>query len=464
MAVFEAPAPMQAVIGSAISRCRSASNPGALISVTLSCIDACDGVDRSKFSFSVSDTGLSVTGKAMDDFCHLVVANPPILDHAEILWDRVLEVSTPDPIEKKMRNYQLRFTDASGLQILELRPQWREKRTLVSMDIEGPTLETVSSFRNLLEKFSLPIIEVSLEWHYVNCRGERDTYQSREVLTREPSELDELATGFAHYLHNSRLSEADRVAGIHVNIGRGGSDNIGSSLHACVAITEPLTTVSSKTKIMYFEDFAYTPVPSAMQQFLSKVDWMKFNLPVQSVDTETATITWECSRHESIDLVLHKVTKNILLKDILILVYPKQVKRAIEGALHDLKLKLPHRLASPQAIKMMSCVPDLSRCIAGLIKSSTDASFQAQCASLLGLLPSETHKLEGQISDKLSSIVIDTDNSNSGKLIAYDNLAKEAGSDTDNSNTGKLITYENLAIEASSDTDKSDAEDFFTIP
>ncbi|XP_024526558.1 type 2 DNA topoisomerase 6 subunit B-like [Selaginella moellendorffii] len=432
MAVFEAPAPMQAVIASAISRCRSASNPGALISVTLSCIDACDGVNRSKFSFSVSDTGLSVTGKAMDDFCHLVVANPPILDHAEILWDRVLEVSTPDPIEKKMRNYQLRFTDASGLQILELRPQWREKRTLVSMDIEGPTLETVSYFRNLLEKFSLPIIEVFLEWHYVNCRGERDTYQSREVLTKEPSELDELATGFAHYLHNSRLSEADRVAGIHVNIGRGGSDNIGSSLHACVAITEPLTTVSSKTKIMYFEDFAYTPMPSVMQQFLSKVDWMKFNLPVQSVDTETATITWECSRHESIDLVLHKVTKNILLKDVLIL--------------------------------MMSCVPDLSRCIAGLIKSSTDASFQAQCASLLGLLPSETHKLEGQISDKLSSIVIDTDNSNSGKLIACDNLAKEAGSDTDNSNKGKLITYENLAIEASSDTDKSDAEDFFTTP
>ncbi|KAL6007015.1 hypothetical protein ACLOJK_032511 [Asimina triloba] len=98
------------------------------------------------------------------------------------------------------------------------------------------------------------------------------------------------------------------------------------------------------------------------------------------------------------------------------------VKKAVKLALDDLKVKYPGFLLSPNALKIRKHAPDLSKAIAGLILSSNDLEFQAECASLLGLDDLDVNKqgkIETCITDKLLGIIAMNDcKSSRGKLQA----------------------------------------------
>lgn len=84
------------------------------------------------------------------------------------------------------------------------------------------------------------------------------------------------------------------------------------------------------------------------------------------------------------------------------------VKKAIRIALDDLKEKYRGLFLSPRARKIRAYAPSLSGSIAGLILSSNDKEFQGECASLLGLCPSDVYqegKVESCITEKMIEII-----------------------------------------------------------
>ncbi|KAJ7242406.1 hypothetical protein O6H91_Y435900 [Diphasiastrum complanatum] len=96
----------------------------------------------------------------------------------------------------------------------------------------------------------------------------------------------------------------------------------------------------------------------------------------------------------------------------------KQLKDALEEALRELKQAMPHLFLGAKAKKMQQCVPDLSKCLAGLITTSMDSSFKIECSKILDLPPDETNAFEVCIRKKMMSI-IQVKDASQPKMLTY---------------------------------------------
>eukprot|EP00271_Cylindrocystis_brebissonii_P002980 TRINITY_DN13721_c0_g1_i1.p1 TRINITY_DN13721_c0_g1~~TRINITY_DN13721_c0_g1_i1.p1 ORF type:complete len:155 (+),score=32.73 TRINITY_DN13721_c0_g1_i1:119-583(+) len=85
----------------------------------------------------------------------------------------------------------------------------------------------------------------------------------------------------------------------------------------------------------------------------------------------------------------------------------KLLKQAVEGALNQLKENQPVLLSSKRQSKIRMCVPDLSRCLANLVKFSTNSAFQQECLATLGLEEEEGgfDQIEDELHLRLNAIV-----------------------------------------------------------
>jgi len=89
----------------------------------------------------------------------------------------------------------------------------------------------------------------------------------------------------------------------------------------------------------------------------------------------------------------------------------KIVKDALGMAMDELKERNPELFLSQRASKMKTYAPELARSISGLIMSSNDMAFKEECASILGLSPTDLHQeiLDSWINKKILDIIEMTD-------------------------------------------------------
>jgi hypothetical protein len=81
------------------------------------------------------------------------------------------------------------------------------------------------------------------------------------------------------------------------------------------------------------------------------------------------------------------------------------VKAAVEKSMNELKTSFPHLFFSQHATQMRRVVPHISRCIAGLITSSTETRFQKECADIMSIRFSDLDQMEACICKQMFNII-----------------------------------------------------------
>ncbi|KAL4198792.1 hypothetical protein AMTRI_Chr03g141850 [Amborella trichopoda] len=374
------------LIGLAIQRCRMCETL-CRVSIVLKR----SSVAVSHLSIiSISDTGVGSSLCEFQDLEHHFSDNTE--QSCEVgteKCDKVLSITTTDAgtQDKEIHHYQLRLADVlprSRLIQLASTPKYGGEfsGTEVSLSTQESISDCVTFISHLCEKIFLLKMPVSEEQFMLgagaasmdNVKGTKQVVEAVFVVTR--------------------VSESSNIP--------------------C------LRTGNNFTKVLYFQDFMPCSFPPSTLNALTCINWQKYGLAVKATSLDgngDAVLEWEDLPYfMHIYLVVHNYQKeypnhivcNFFIPQTRVNNQGSLVKKAIQLALDDLKAKYTGFFLSKHALRIRKYVPDLSKAIAGLILSSNDEDFIGDCASLLGMIPSEAGeqgRVESCISEKILGVI-----------------------------------------------------------
>ncbi|GFQ00360.1 hypothetical protein PHJA_002180000 [Phtheirospermum japonicum] len=249
--------------------------------------------------------------------------------------------------------------------------------------------------------------------------------------------IDYLKLGVEDYVskHGNRLTEACHSCfsdGKNLKVGTGmacsrGNQQSGRQVMEVVIIISEISMPDQltcsrlhgkRTEVLYFRDFIPCSVSQSSLDALTSINWKNYGLVLKSVgELDGVTLLeWEnLPPYSHLDIVLHRYHKHHRVTTLPCSESDRidrlLTRKAVKLSLTELKKKNAGVLLSERAVKICRYAPDLAKTISGLILSSHDFNFQADCLSLLGLQSPENEKnvVENCIKDKIISVVAAND-------------------------------------------------------
>ncbi|CAM6105762.1 unnamed protein product [Calypogeia fissa] len=419
------------LIEDSLNRCKESDEVTRItVSVTLLPINTDDrSIEKSRFS--VADTGYGIHPQQVSKYfpyriCSIGTSSA---DHYRNLsWDGVLFVTTTGIEEPDIRSYNIHEIGSGATQgrtgghrISSTESKSKAGSTFsgteASVLLIGDTSDLEIYIRNLCRK------GVLIEFCVQGSRQQNSNYDRHEEncelisdggveLPESLSDLDRLGIGMIEYTgkHIYKYQEAssdEQRLKQALQVGKGQSVQQAQwKMQACFILIqkdrdelERIMTGTGEsietleTQVVCFEDFQYRPVkPAYALRAIDRVDWSTFGLDVKRVDIRT------CGGFPSMRaLPEQKATWKGEMK---------MAKSAIEAALQDLRESLPHLLSNRLDVQVQKYIPALARCISGLITSSANADFRAECEDIVGLSPEDYGGMEEFLSSKMLQIVV----------------------------------------------------------
>ncbi|KAL6520061.1 hypothetical protein OROHE_017204 [Orobanche hederae] len=395
---------------------------------------------------SVSDTGV---GSTLEEFQVLKYENDPIWASK---WDGVLFIATTSISDKEIHHLKLDLKEVvSSRRLVRLTSTTKNGARFSGTEVSLSVYEEADAVVTMLSLFiqkmlilKAPKIAVELTVESggnVNSQPENIVWDNTcRSLPMHVENIDHLKLALEDYVsrHGNRLADACHScfsAGKNLKVGTGiacskGNQQSGRQVMEVVIIISEITIPHQSshfrlygrtTEVLYFKDFLPCSISQSSLDALTSMDWKKYGLVLKSVgDQDGVTLLeWENLPPSShIDIVLHRYQKHVTT-----LPSPENnqmdrllTRKAVKLALTELKKKNAGVLLSERAVKICRYAPDLAKSISGLILSSHDLKFQAECLSLLGLQSQENEKnvIENCIKDKITSVVAANDSNSWG--------------------------------------------------
>ncbi|KAL5723808.1 hypothetical protein ACHQM5_007155 [Ranunculus cassubicifolius] len=424
----------QIVIGSAFQRCRVSPNLCRLSILLKSFTNS----DLPMLKISVSDTGV---GCCLEEFHDMDCAKDNVSAEK---WDGVLLVKTTSIQDTEVYDYCLNLKEkiASKRQI-QLPPCSKNGGKFSGTEVSLYTSESVDALcvavihflqKMLVLKIPNVAVELTIDPASINVSRCGTLFLANEGIhsSFSRSNIENLVSGLeTHVLKHGSTQDKECQSCFpsrdHLKVGTGTTFNSESIRNkaqvteAVIIITELpnpespscLTSCSTKTEVMYIQDFLPIPIPQQLLNALTSIDWKAYGLNLKSSainEDGHPVLEWESLPPFShIEIAIHCYHEQYPTPQMLKKVHfdKNLVKKAIKLAMDNLKEKYAGILLSAHAVKIQSYAPDLAKTIAGLIFSSNDMEFQGECLSLLGLQTEEAGKdrVEECIRDKITSVV-----------------------------------------------------------
>ncbi|XP_058088320.1 type 2 DNA topoisomerase 6 subunit B-like isoform X2 [Magnolia sinica] len=423
----------RSLIACAIRRCRISENPCRLSVLLKISPDSDPPLAR----IAISDTGVGSSLAEFQDVEHgrkqISVEN----------WDGVLFITTTSICDKEVYHYRLNLKETVAKKKLARLPSTPKKDGKFSgTEVSFSTHESIPDFVAWITRLcreiviiKVPKVVVELVVEHMNNSGSRceQLLQANEgiILPSSMPNIERLTSGLEDFVlrHGNALDKECQgcfLSREHLKVGSGvadGGDSVkstGQIMEVVIVITEVpkslnppcLTACGKSTEVLFFQDFSPCSIPQSSLTALASIDWQNYGLALRThfVDGDGhAVLQWEeLPPFAHIDIALHSYHIKPPQTQQRNHEYKNLVKKAVKLALDDLKAKYPGILLSPNALKIRRYAPDLSRAIAGLISSSNDLEFRAECVSLLGLDPLgtiEQGKIESCITEKIGEII-----------------------------------------------------------
>ncbi|KAL6498121.1 hypothetical protein OROGR_028518 [Orobanche gracilis] len=328
--------------------------------------------------------------------------------------------------------------------------------TEVSLSVyeEGDGVVTMLSLfiqKMLILKSPKIAVELTVEsGGNINSQPENIVWENPcRSLPMHAENIDYLKLALEDYVsrHGNRLAEACHScfsSGKNLKVGTGiacskGNQQSGRQVMEVVIIISEITIPQQSshfrlygrtTEVLYYKDFLPCSISQSSLDALTSIDWKKYGLVLKSVGEQDGVtlLEWENLPPSShIDIVLHRYHKQYpriyWKRFVTTLLSPENnqidrllTRKAVKLALTELKEKNAGVLLSERAVKICRYAPDLAKSISGLILSSHDLKFQAECLSLLGLQSQEIEKnmIENCIKDKITSVIASNDRNSWG--------------------------------------------------
>ncbi|GER40027.1 F8A5.1 protein [Striga asiatica] len=381
--------------------------------------------------FVISDTGI---GSTLEEFQVLKYQNDSICSSK---WGGILCIASTSISDEEIHHLKFDLNEVVSSRRL-VRVTSASKNVSFSVCEETDDIITMlSSFIQKILLLRAPKIAVELivESGCKSKPGNIILQNPCGTLSMHATNIDYLKLGLRDYVskHGNRLAEACHScfsAGKNLKVGSGvacsrGNQQSGRQVMEVVIVIsetsmpdEPscFRSHGRKSEVLYFRDFTPCSISQPSLDALTSIEWKNYGLVLKSVGDEDGVtlLEWEnfpsCSR---IDIVLHNHCKQLTT-----LPCPENnqidrllTRKAVKLALTELKKKNAGLLLSERAVKICKYAPDLAKTISGLIMSSHDPSFQAECLSLLGLKSEGNEKdaVANCITDKIISVVAAND-------------------------------------------------------
>ncbi|XP_019083617.1 PREDICTED: type 2 DNA topoisomerase 6 subunit B-like [Camelina sativa] len=424
-----APKLLLQLVSSAFQRCRL-SEDLCRLSVLL---DQSTDTDPPITSISIADTGIGCKLEQLQDL------RCPREFNGVKIWDGLLSVKTTCFTDDEVYYYHINLDEYISNKRLKRQPSQSKNGvkfsgTEVSLSVFGSMDVLVAPILGLFQKMlvlHIPNVTMDLMVKQGAPPGTQTQYVFAVNADKTPcftaSNLERLKFGLEDYVlrHGNCLDTmcdhcfSDRE---HLKVGSGTichedkHKRVGGTVEVVIVISDLLETTQhcsrscdGKTKVLYFDNFAPSPVPHFVLSALKKMDWKSYGLILANVNDQDGHVFLEWENFPSfvqIEIALHwyhnqHATRQKNGPGI------NLVKKGIKNALDDLKAKHEGFLLSSHAHKICSYVPDLARSIAGLIFSSTDLDFQGDCLSVLGFQPQEVEReaVEDCIQRKIVTVI-----------------------------------------------------------
>ncbi|CAA0833852.1 Unknown protein [Striga hermonthica] len=362
---------------------------------------------------SVSDTGI---GSTLEEFQVLKYQNDSICGSK---WGGVLCIASTSISDEEIHHFKFDLNEVvSSRRLVRLTSASKNGAKFSGTEVSFSVCEETDGIITMLSSFIQKILllrapKIAVELIVESC----DKSQPENIIVQNPcgtlsmhaANIDYLKLGLRDYVskHGNRLAEACQScfsAGKNLKVGSGVACSRGNQqsgrqvMEVVIVISEaPMPDEPScfrsygrKSEVLYFRDFTPCSISQPSLDALTSIEWKDYGLVLKSVGDEDGVtlLEWDnlppCSR---IDIVLHNHRKQLTT---LPCSENNQIDRlltrkAVKLALTELKKKNAGLLLSERAVKMCKYAPDLAKTISGLIMSSRDPSFQAECLSLLGL-------------------------------------------------------------------------------
>ncbi|KAK9119724.1 hypothetical protein Scep_017817 [Stephania cephalantha] len=412
------------LIGSAVQRCRMSESLCRLSVLVKQSVES----DRPMVRITISDTGIRSCLDFKQYIAYLFVY---------FLADGVLTVLTTGLSDEEIYQYCLNLKE----HVPSRRSTRLPSRSKHGQKFSGTeiTLCTYESINNLVAGFTcflqkmlilkIPKVAVELVVDPANFSGTRcdNLFIVGEDIffSSTESNIECLVSGFKDYVlkHGNTLDKqcqscfSNSCVNDYDLIKTGTAcdseslRNIEEVVEAVIIMTELpespspscLRASSVATRVFYFQNFLLCPISSSLLSSLASIDWKSFGLNVKSsaIDEDGhAVLEWEnLPPYSHIYIAIHLHRRIQFGRNL--------IKRAVKTAMDDLKEKYEGTLLSSHALKIKNYAPDLAHTIAGLILSSNDVHFQAECMSFLQLPPYETFdkKVEDCIREKIITAI-----------------------------------------------------------
>ncbi|XP_037497141.1 type 2 DNA topoisomerase 6 subunit B-like isoform X2 [Jatropha curcas] len=414
------------LISSAFQRCR-VSDDICRLSVLLKSSPASD---LPIIQISISDTGI---GSSLEEFQNLRCRMEAI--NAEI-WDGLLSVTTTSFCDNEVYHYLLNLRETISSRRLTRLPSnpkngtkfsGTEARLSISERLDILVSQINCFFHKILIlKISNVAIEMVVEREDVPGSHSEHFFLADDSypLPFSISNVEHLTSGLEDYVlkHGHMLNQTCNSCfptGENLKVGNGTACSLeshrssgpGLMMEVVIIISELEPTCpsygkcSSKTDVLYFEDFKPCPISESLQNALTSIDWKSYGLTLGNNVDEGGNLPIGANlpAHTRMVMVLHCYHKQEVISPSarpMTRTNRHLIKRAVKLALDDLKEK-------HAGILVRSYAPDLARSIAGLVLSSNDPDFQEECFSLLGLQSREIRgeTVEEIIKEKIISII-----------------------------------------------------------
>ncbi|XP_042500523.1 type 2 DNA topoisomerase 6 subunit B-like isoform X2 [Macadamia integrifolia] len=422
----------QNLISSAIQRCRIAEDLCRL-SVVLKRIP-----DSDPPLVRISYTGI---GSCLEEFQNLKCPRNIVSDEN---FDGVLSITTTSTCDSKIFHYHMNLKETVAARKLTRLPSTPKNGAKFSgTEVCLSTCESIAELTTGITLFfqkililKIPKVAVELVVEQANAHGlgyENLLLADEGILSLPISNVERLTSGLEDYVlkHGNMLDKQCSSCFLsreHLKVGSGvgcsaeSARSKGQVVEAVIIISELpepsslfcSTAFSSRTEVLYFQNFSPCSIPQSSLDGLTSIDWKSYGLDLGTVVLDRngcAMLEWEnFPPYSHIDIVIHRYHKKAIVTQAQQMTqgYKHLVKKAIKVALDGLKQRYKGTLLSAHALKICSYAPDLARTITGLILSSNDTDFQKECCSLLGLQPhviGEEKKVEDCIKGKVMTII-----------------------------------------------------------
>ncbi|XP_050205669.1 type 2 DNA topoisomerase 6 subunit B-like isoform X2 [Mercurialis annua] len=373
---------------------------------------------------SISDTGI---GSNLEEFQNLKCAKQAIdTQH----WDGLLSFITTSTCDSEVYRYALNLRESVGNGRLTRLPSNPKNGAKFSgSEVCLSVSESLDALVPAINHFFRKNVAVDLVVENEDIPGSRfeNVFLANESnpLPFSAPNYERLKSGLEDYVikHGHRLNQncnpcflirENLKAGIGMACSLESERSSGLIAEVVIIISECGPTCpyysqcSSKTEILYFEDFRPCSIPDQFVNALSGIDWKSYGLSLGNVDDQEGNfLEWENlppGTHISIVLHCYRKQPSVRRKS---QADRSLIKRSVKLALDDLKEKYSGTLLSRHAVKIRSYAPDLAKSIAGLILTSNDSDFQEECFSLLGLQTKEIKEetVENCIKEKIISVI-----------------------------------------------------------